>query len=62
MNYACVRVWEGVNDVGFYAASGLVSVILQVIVESIVFCYLLICSAIQTYMYIKDRNTLTQKS
>ena len=45
----------------FHAASGLVSVILQVIVDSIVlFCYLLFCSAIQ-YMYIEDGNTLTLK-
>ena len=43
--------------------SGLVSVILQVIVDSIVlFCYLLLCSAMQTYMYIEDGSTLTQKS
>ena len=49
---------------GFHVASGLVSIILQVIVDSIVlFCYLLFCSAIQTYsiMYIEDGNTLTQE-
>ena len=45
----------GIDDVimmGFHAATGLVSVFLQVIVDSIVlFCYLLLCSAMQTYMY-----------
>ena len=44
------RAW--LNDVimmGFNAASGLVSVILQVIVDRIVLFCLLFCSAIQTY-------------
>ena len=60
---ACLGGIDDVIMMGFHAASGLVSVILQVIVDSIVlFCYLLLCSAMQTYMYIEDENTQTQKS
>ena len=48
---------------GFHAASGLVSVIsARHSRDYVLFCYLLFCSAIQTYMYIEDGNTLTQKS
>ena len=64
IKHVCVCLSD-VFMMGFHVASGLVSVILQVIVDSIVlFCYLLFCSAIQTYsiMYTEDRNTLTQKS